>query len=100
MGHIHETQTSIFSLMRNEKDASAIGTLLDDQPFTPVTVAIEVVVADQEHVFLFSQLLSIGGWDEHYDSKDYKDEPRKKITHEGRSANESFRLPVILYANF
>ena len=69
MGHIHDTQASLFSLMRDVEDAAAIGTLLDRQPFTSVTVAIEVAVADENHIPLFSRLLRIRGWNKHHGSK-------------------------------
>jgi hypothetical protein len=54
MRHIDDTQASLFSLMRNVEDAPAIGTLLNNQALPSVTVAIEIAVADQKHIPLFS----------------------------------------------
>jgi hypothetical protein len=39
--------------MRNIEDAAAIGTLLDGESFTAVTISVEVTVANERHVFLF-----------------------------------------------
>src|SRR5579864_5918068 len=90
MCHVDNTQASLFSLMRDVKDAAAIGTLLDHQTLASVTVAIEVIVAKEKHILLLSRLLGIGGSDKNHDRKEYKNEGQTNFMHEGGSAESEF----------
>src|ERR1700674_741706 len=92
MGHVDDTQAGLFSLMRNIEDAAAVGTLLDREPLTPVTVAIEIVVANEEHVLLF-RCLSGGGRDKYRDCEKYKNDGEKNSTHcKCPPRDESFQM--------
>jgi hypothetical protein len=64
MRHVDDTQAGFLTLMRNIEDAAPVGTLLDRQPLTSVPVATEVAVANEDHVFLFSRLLSVTSRDQ------------------------------------
>src|SRR5580693_1594532 len=59
MRHVDDTQAGFLTLMRNIEDSAPVGTLLDRQPLTSVSVATEVAVANEDHVFLFSRFLSV-----------------------------------------
>src|ERR1700676_3326165 len=90
MGHVDDTQAGFFSLMRNIEDAAAVGTLLDRQPLTPVTVAIEIAVANEAHVFLFRRRLGVNRRDTHRGSKN---DGEKNSTHcKCPPRDESFQM--------
>jgi hypothetical protein len=64
MRHVDDTQAGFLTLVRNIEDAAPVGTRLDRQPLTSVPVATEVAVANEDHVFLFSGLLSVSSRDQ------------------------------------
>jgi hypothetical protein len=72
MRHVEDAQAGFFSLMGDVEDPPAIGTLLDRQAFASVTAAIEIIVADENHVFSFSRLLGVTSRD-----KDGRDDRSK-----------------------
>ena len=86
MRYVNNTQTSLFALVRNIEEAPAVRALLDHQTLAPVTFAIEIAVANEDHVLLFSRHLGIAGGDKHHDSKEHDGEREANFAHVGCSA--------------
>ena len=58
MRNIDDAHAGLLPFMSQVEDAASIGPLLDRESFAPVAIAVEIVVADQNHVVGFRLRLS------------------------------------------
>ena len=65
MRDIDDADAGLLTLMRQIQHAAAIGPLLDGQAFAAVAIAVEVVMADQDHVVGFRPRLGIHRQNQH-----------------------------------